>query len=86
MEIKVNTKFDIGQEVFICKETIEFKDGYFVNIYIPITEPYKVTGITVVYKDHPSIRYSVSAVQALFPESRVFSSLEEATKWCNSYE
>lgn len=88
MKIKINTKFDIGQEVFVCKQTTKFKEGNFINVYTPIVEPYKVTGITIVCKDKDqfNVCYSIGTIQAFFSESRVFSSLEEATKWCNSYE
>ena len=88
MEIKVNTKFDIGQEVFVCKETIKFKDGDFVDAYTPVADSYKIIGIVITYnnKGDININYSIGAVAFLFPETRVFSSFEEAEKWCNNYE
>ena len=88
MDIQINSQFDIRQEVFVCILTNIFKDGDFIDVYTPVVYSHKIIGIVITYnsKGDINISYSVGAVAFLFPESRVFSSLEEATKWCNSYE
>ena len=88
MEIKINTKYNIGQEVFVCKQTTKFKNGDFIDVYTPVVDSHKIIGIVITYnsKGDINISYYVGAVAFLFPESRVFSSFEEAEKWCNDYE
>ena len=31
MQITVNSKYEIGQQVYLCKTKLKFKDGDFVN-------------------------------------------------------
>ena len=87
MEIKINTKYNIGQEVFICKRDVQFKDGTFIDHYIvePVTKT--ISNILIRYEpEHIDIMYSFSGSSNYTPETMIFPTLEEAKKWCTSNE
>lgn len=86
MEIKANTKFNIGQKVYTCHKSIYFKDGNFQNTFIPDKEPKVIDSITVLRKMSVlDIFYSFKGNLSC-PETMVFNTLEEAEKWCDAYE
>lgn len=47
MQITVNTKYEIGQQVYLCKTKLKFKDGDFVNASVPNLNPFTVTSIRI---------------------------------------
>ena len=87
MEIKINTKFDIGQEVFVCKRDIQFKDGVFVDNYIAEPVAKKISNILIQYEmKNIDIMYSFFGSTNYISETMVFPTLEKAKKWCQNYE
>lgn len=82
MKISIETKFDIGQTVFICQKTHQFEAGVFVD-----TTPRTVKDIIVSYLDSgPHIFYAFEDIVTMIPEYLVFSTFEEAEKWGHNYE
>lgn len=86
MEIKVNTKFDIGQKVYTCHKTVYFKEGSFRDTFVPDKEPKVIKGITILREMSVlDIFYSFGS-NLTCSERMVFHTLEEAEKWCDAYE
>lgn len=87
MEIKVNTKFNIGQEVYICYKDSYFINGEFKSVYVPDTNPKVINKIFIIQKTNTvHILYSCKDDIQQYTEDKVFETLEEAQKWCNNYE
>ena len=84
MQITINSKFEIGQEVFIFKTDIKFKEGYFINVNTPDPNPYIITSIRIhQYSGYQSIYYRLDGIQKSIREDQVFSSIEEVQKYCH---
>lgn len=87
MKISIETKFDIGQTVFICQKTHQFEAGVFVDTYTVDTTPRTVKDIIVSYLDSgPHIFYAFEDIVTMIPEYLVFSTFEEVEKWGHNYE
>ncbi len=87
MKISIETKFDIGQIVYLCQKTPRFEEGAFVDTYAVDTAPRTVKDIIVSYLDSGShIFYVFEDIITMIPEYLVFSTLEKAEEWCNNYE
>ena len=91
MQITVNSKYEIGQQVYLCKTKLKFKDGDFVNLGIgvplmcvPNLNPFTVTSIRI--HQHPnsqSIYYRLDGLQKSIREDQIFESIEAAKKFCH---
>jgi hypothetical protein len=79
MDLNIKTKFELGQEVFICRKEMVFKEGKYVKVYVPDPEPYHITSIrTHTYPEYQSIYYRLDGHQVSYPEKWVYASYEEA--------
>lgn len=86
MDIQIKTKFDIGQEVYTCYKSVYFKDGDFVDTFVPDKEPRTIKSVTILKEAyHTNILYSFVNKNSCL-EDMVFNTLEEAQKWCDKYE
>ena len=64
MQITVNTKYEIGQQVYLCKTKLKFKDGDFVNASVPNLNPFTVTSIRIhQHLSSQSIYYRLDGLQ-----------------------
>ena len=72
MQITVNTKYEIGQQVYLCKTKLKFKDGDFVNASVPNLN-----------LSSQSIYYRLDGLQKSIREDQVFESIEAAKKFCH---
>lgn len=78
MQITVNSKYEIGQQVYLCKTKLKFKDGDFVNASVPNLNPFTVTSIRI--HQHPnsqSIYYRLDGLQNLFEKIRFLNLLKQ---------
>ena len=82
MQITVNTKYEIGQQVYLCKTKLKFKDGDFVNASVPNLNPFTVTSIRI-HLSSQSIYYRLDGLQKSIREDQVFESIEAAKKFCH---
>lgn len=84
MQITVNTKYEIGQKVYLCKTETAFKDGAFVNITVPDINPYIITSIRInqYLNGYYSIYYRIDGKQIPIREDQVFESIEAAKSFC----
>lgn len=80
MNINVKTKFNVGQEVFICTPEYHFKEGKHIVVYTPDPQPYRVTSIRIhTYNDYTSIYYRLDGHSKSFKEKWIHKTLEEAS-------
>lgn len=90
MEIKVNTKFEIGQPVYVCRNTIRFSKGKFIKVTIPKETPIKIEGITILCTLKESVifynfRLSNGCLIS-YSQDEVFETLEDAKNMCTCHE
>ena len=79
MQITVNTKYEIGQQVYLCKTKLKFKDGDFVNASVPNLNPFTVTSIRIhQHLSSQSIYYRLDGLQKSIREDQVFESIAAA--------
>ena len=74
----------VGQQVYLCKTKLKFKDGDFVNASVPNLNPFTVTSIRI--HQHPnsqSIYYRLDGLQKSIREDQIFESIEAAKKFCH---
>jgi len=83
MELIIHTKYAIGQEVYLKKTALDFSRGYFIDVEVPDTTPYRITSIrTHTYPGYVSIYYRLDGKQESIREDKIFSSLEEVEAHC----
>lgn len=84
MQITVNTKYEIGQKVYLCKSETTFKDGSFINVIVPDMNPYVITSIRVhqYTNGYFSVYYRIDGKQNSIREDQVFGSIEELKLFC----
>lgn len=85
MEIKVNTKFDVGQKVYTYKKDLSFKNGIFINILVPNNEVKEIVSINIEYDREFRIYYTLKGGDMIY-ENKLFSSKEEVITYCDKYE
>lgn len=83
MELNIQTKFNVGQEVFICKPEWPFVEGKYVLQYVPDPQPYRIISVrTHTYADYTSVYYRLDGHQKSFKENWIYATLDDAVN-CN---
>lgn len=87
MDIQVKTKFNIGQEVYVCNQTRHFIMGEYKTKFIPMNIPLVITQIMIcVDAKHSSVQYHLfgnNNIKYSYSENLLFDSFEDVTEWCN---
>ena len=84
MQIVINSKYEIGQQVYLCNTKLKFKKGEFVNISVPNLNPFTITSIRVHQHPHTqSIYYRLDGLQRSIREDQVFESIEAPKQFCH---
>lgn len=83
MEIKVNTKFSIGDHVFILNPISCFRQGNFITTYSPNKESKIITSITIHQSEATTKIVYHFRDGAVSNEKYVFETLEKANQYCS---
>lgn len=79
MTITIETKFDIGDEVYIADHHYDF---------FALKQPYAITDVSVQssrYGTNIIYRVKREDIEHSIPESWAFATYEECLKWCNTH-
>ena len=79
MNVNINTKYNIGDQVYLAQIYHE----YYAN-----SEPYEIVGINVHMNEH-AIKFTYNIEQGgvitTVSENLLFATYEECTKWCKEH-
>lgn len=89
--MQINTKYNIGDEVFTYNTDFNFINGEYVNKLVPSETPFKISCIDIKcgrFQDDIDIVYSLTSEtnlrSRLCKENELFSSLSECQRYCDN--